>query len=311
MIQRLDIRNYAIIESLQIDLSGQLNIITGETGSGKSILLGALSLVLGKRADTKVLHDKSKKCIVEAEFAIDRYKLQAYFSEQDLDYESNTIIRREISSTGKSRAFVNDTPVTLKILQSLAGRLVDTHQQFESLAISDRREQVRIVDALAGATKIRESYQTVYGDFQDLTRARSQALEKHQEALKQRDFVQFQLDELVAFDLDPREDSGLEQVLQTLSHVEDIIANAGALAHQLVDAEQAVVGALVTLRNQLDPLRSVHPGLATLAERLSNSIIELEDIAAEASQISEESTLDPQRMAETRERLDKLESPPA
>ena len=155
MIIRLDIRNYAIIDSVSVEFSKGLNIITGETGSGKSILMGALGLILGNRADTKVLSDKTQKCIIEGTFDIKAYQLQPFFSREDLDYHDQTIIRREINTSGKSRAFVNDSPVSLKTLQELSGQLVDLHEQFENRGINQSLEQINMLDALAKNEKLK------------------------------------------------------------------------------------------------------------------------------------------------------------
>jgi len=165
MIISLEIQNYAIIEELHVNLDKGLNIITGETGAGKSILLGALGLIMGKRADTKVLYHQDRKCIVEARFDVNNYNLKAYFNDKDLDYESELIIRREISPAGKSRAFVNDTPVTLAILQELTKSLVDMHQQFDTLDIHSAKWQMEVLDSLAGNGKLLESYQSEYKEY--------------------------------------------------------------------------------------------------------------------------------------------------
>ena len=196
MIISLEIQNYAIIEKLHVALDKGLNIITGETGAGKSILLGALGLIMGKRADTKVLYHQDRKCIVEASFNIKSYNLKGFFEANNLDYDVELIIRREISPVGKSRAFVNDTPVTLAILQELTKSLVDMHQQFDTLDIHSSKWQMEVLDSLAGNAKLLSAYQLEFKEYK-VAEKRLKTLEKEAaNALKELDYITFQFTEL-------------------------------------------------------------------------------------------------------------------
>ncbi|MCB0676615.1 MAG: AAA family ATPase, partial [Saprospiraceae bacterium] len=198
MIKSLQIRNYAIIEELEIRFSEGLTIITGETGAGKSILLGALGLIMGERADTKALYHLDQKCVVEALFDIRKYRLQDFFQENDIDYDNELVIRREILPSGKSRAFINDTPVNLRELQQLSGALIDLHQQFDTLDIHQVSFQLRMLDALAGHRTELEAYQQGYAEYQRLKHQLESLQEADRQAMREIDFLQFQYNELSA-----------------------------------------------------------------------------------------------------------------
>ena len=222
MIISLEIQNYAIIEKLHVALDKGLNIITGETGAGKSILLGALGLIMGKRADTKVLYHQDRKCIVEARFNIKSYDLKGFFEANNLDYDIELIIRREISPVGKSRAFVNDTPVTLAILQELTKSLVDMHQQFDTLDIHSSKWQMEVLDSLAGNTKLLSAYQLEFKEYK-VAEKRLKTLEKEAAiALKELDYITFQFTELDEASLEFDEQESKEQLLNRLAGTEDM-----------------------------------------------------------------------------------------
>lgn len=306
MIVRLEIKNYAIIESLSITYSPGLNIITGETGSGKSVLLGALGLILGKRADTKTLFDASKKCVVESEFDIRSYDLASFFEREDLDYDQHVIIRREILPSGKSRAFINDTPASLKQLQSLASHLVDLHQQFDNLGINDPNHQLQMIDALAENEKIIEEYQTQFKVFKKLKSQRESLVSQLQESLKQRDYLEFQLNEFDEIDIQIEEDQKLEQELSFLEHSEEIVTTLNEISSAIESNEHSVESILQSLCQHLAPLIDYHEGVKTLYERLESSVLELEDIAREASSMAEDTEYDPGRVAVMKTRMDKL-----
>ncbi|MEL6925820.1 MAG: AAA family ATPase, partial [Bacteroidota bacterium] len=210
MINSLLIKNYAIIEELEINFSDRLTIITGETGAGKSILLGALGLIMGKRADTKSLYNDEKKCIVEGHFDIGRYELRSFFEEHELDYETELVVRREITPSGKSRAFINDTPVNLKRLQQLSGSLIDLHQQFDTLDIHNVSFQLRMIDALADNQKLLKSYQTDFRQYQKDQKSLRSLIEQSERASQEIDFLSFQLEEFNQVELVAGEQEQLE-----------------------------------------------------------------------------------------------------
>lgn len=306
MILRLDIKNYAIIESLEIEPSTNLNIITGETGSGKSILLGALSLILGKRADSKALLQKDRKCIVEGVFNIENYSLKSFFTEHDLDYAKHVLIRREINSEGKSRAFINDTPVNLKTLQKLSSQLVDLHEQFENLGINDKKHQIKLLDAYAMVQEISQQYQHRFATYKDLKKQLYDQEQKQIEALKHRDYLQFQLDELQTLRLNPDKDTLLESKLEEIENAEEIGTILGSFAFQLMDSETSLIEQLKQLRQGTSPMAKYNSKIEALVERLSQTIIELEDIVLEAKDIGENIDLDPTAAEEVKERMDLL-----
>ena len=308
MVCRLEINNYAIIESLVIDFSDQLNIITGETGSGKSILLGALGLILGKRADSKVLLNQHKKCIVEGTFDISQYALQTFFEEEDLDFEKKVVIRREINAEGKSRAFINDTPVNLKTLQNLTTQLVDLHEQFENLGINDSRQQLKMLDAFAHSIEIRTTYEGLFRKYKNQQTELRHLEDKQSEAIKQRDYLQFQLEELLALKIDLKTDPHIEDRLDELEHAEEITSVLGSLAFGIEESELSVLGQINELRNQLQNIEKFHPAARELFNRINQTYIELEDIGYEAKKISEQIDLNPELANEIRSRVDKINS---
>ena len=222
MIKRLHISNYAIIEELTLDFADGLSIITGETGAGKSIVLGALNLILGGRADTKTLFDESQKCIIEGRFEIGAYDLRAFFEENDLDYEPELIIRREITPSGKSRAFVNDTPANLKVLQQIGATLIDLHQQFDTLYINNSEFQLELLDALAGQQLDIKTYRTDYGKLQEIQRRLRQLQESQAQARREQEFLEFQVQELEEAALQPNEQDELEGERHRLSNADEI-----------------------------------------------------------------------------------------
>ncbi len=306
MITRLEIRNYAIIEELILDFSENLNILTGETGSGKSIILGAFGLIMGRRADSKVLLNKSEKCIVEACFDISSYALETFFQEENLDYDEQAIVRREINSAGKSRAFINDTPVKLKQLQHLATQLVDLHQQFENQGINDVNEQIKMLDSFAGANTLQTEYRGLYQQLKQLENQQERLQMEHRNALKQRDFVSFQLAELQELDLDLDKDHNLEQYLDQMDHAQDIMTGMGELSYAIQQDDQSILTTLGAVQQRVQDLGKFHQGVQEIYDRLESVKIELADIADEAMRISEGLEIDEERLHRTRERLDQI-----
>ena len=306
MIISLEIQNYAIIEKLHVALDKGLNIITGETGAGKSILLGALGLIMGKRADTKVLYHQDRKCIVEARFNIKSYDLKGFFEANNLDYEIELIIRREISPVGKSRAFVNDTPVTLAILQELTKSLVDMHQQFDTLDIHSSKWQMEVLDSLAGNTKLLSAYQLEFKEYK-VAEKRLKTLEKEAaNALKELDYITFQFTELDEASLEFDEQESKEQLLNRLAGTEDIQRVANSAYFAIDESEQSIINQLQIISQDLDNIKELDPKLSESYDRILSSLEELRDIAAVLQDVNESVEHDPNLAQETKERLDMI-----
>ncbi len=304
MIISLEIQNYAIIEELHVRLDKGLNIITGETGAGKSILLGALGLIMGKRADKKVLYHQDRKCIVEARFDITSYDLKDFFEMHDLDYEEELIVRREISPSGKSRAFVNDTPVTLAVLQELTKSLVDMHQQFDTLDIHSPKWQMEVLDSLAGNGKLLSKYQTEYKEYKIAEKRLKELEEAAANALKELDYITFQFTELDEASLEHDEQEVKEQLLNRLSGTEDIQRVASSAHFAIDESEQSIINQLQSISNDLDNIKELDPKLDSSYERILSSLEELRDIAAVLQDVNESVEHDPNLANETQERLD-------
>jgi DNA repair protein RecN (Recombination protein N) len=306
MLKRLYIRNYALIEELEINFSEKLTIVTGETGAGKSILLGALGLVMGERAESKVFYNDSEKCVVEAYFDVSAYDLRPFFEENELDYDPEVVIRRELSHTGKSRAFVNDTPANNQVLQRLTENLIDLHQQFDTLDIHNVNFQLRMMDALADNQAKLNAYQQGYRQFSSDKKRLAALIEQSQNGLKEMEFLRFQLSELHAAELVEGEQERLEAELAQLSHAEEIKQSFGAAYHHLSESDMNLVGQLQEIARTLAPSRKISTTLAHIAERFDSLIAELQDLAKDCERIAENTEYDPQRIAEVQERLNVL-----
>ncbi|MFK7948808.1 MAG: DNA repair protein RecN [Saprospiraceae bacterium] len=306
MIQRLYIRNYAIIDEVDINFSKQLNIITGETGAGKSIILGALGLIMGNRSETRVLKNQSKKCIIEAHFDILHYNLRDFFEEEDLDYDTELVIRREITPSGKSRAFVNDSPTRLNILRRLASRLFDLHQQFDTLDIHSEEFQLEMIDAIAQNKKSLDTYQGLFKAYQKNKKELNQLLKQHQKNTQEMDFIEFQLDELTTADFQEKEQESLEQELNILTNAEGIKVALSKSFQIISEDELAIIGQLQELSNEVSNVAKFHPKLQKTLERYDGLIIELQDVAEEFESIAEDTEYDEERIQEVNERLDLL-----
>jgi DNA repair protein RecN (Recombination protein N) len=288
MLQKLHIQNYAIIDDLSISFQSGLNIITGETGAGKSILMGALSLILGERADSSALLQKEKKCFVEGSFGADKNKsIKQFLADNDLDADDVLLVRREIAVNGKSRAFINDTPVTLAQLKELSSLLVDLHQQFDTLELGDSGFQREIMDALADNAESLQQYAALYKQYQQ-TKKELEALQQEQAAANTTyDYNKFLFDELEAAALKPNELEELDAELKLLSNAENIKQQLSSVYYELKETEQPVVQQLKSLCNKLQGLTQYHTAIDELAKRLHASQIELKDIADELETISE------------------------
>ncbi|MGB5818234.1 MAG: DNA repair protein RecN [Saonia sp.] len=281
MLKTLSIKNYALIDHLNVSFTNGFTVITGETGAGKSILLGGLSLVLGKRADLSSLRDKARKCVVEAEFEISNYNLKPFFKENDLDYDPHTIIRREILPSGKSRAFVNDSPVNLGVLSKLGDSLIDVHSQHQTLQLTDNDFQLKVVDALADNATLLSEYQNKLKIFQQTKLELDEMVRFQQEANKEHDYNSFLLKELESAPLKMGLMEELEEQYEQLSNVETIIEQLSK-GHQLLNDEQIGIMALLTDLKQIsNKLSAFGSAYKNLNERLLSVFLEVDDIAAE------------------------------
>ncbi len=306
MLKRLRIRNYALIDALEIDFSDRLTIITGETGAGKSILLGALGLVMGERADSKTFYNDQEKCVVEAEFDVAKYDLREFFEQHELDYDTEVVVRREVAPAGKSRAFVNDTPVNNQVLQRLTEALVDLHQQFDVLDIHNINFQLRMIDALADNQLILKDYQQGYRQFSADRRRLAELVQRSESGAKELDFARFQLEELQKAGLAEGEQETLEAELARLSNAEDIKNTYGAAFNYLAENEQNIVGQLAEILRSMTNTRKLSGELNALSERLESVIVDLQDLAKECDRIGEGTEHDPQRILEVQERLNTI-----
>lgn len=305
MLSRLSIRNYAIIERLEVEFSSKLNIITGETGAGKSILIGALGLILGQRAEGGVLHDKEKKCIVEGCFkeeAVNRHVMN-FLKEAELDVADELVVRREIAPNGKSRAFINDTPVNLSQLNELSSLLVDLHQQFDTLELGESDFQREVMDALANNFSTLQKYRQAYTSSQGARRQLEKLQEQKAQAEKEFDYHQFQFNELDEAGFREAELEDLDVELKMLSNAEGIRNTLNKAYFELAESEEPVVRQLKTMLSSLQQYASLHPELPSLAERLQSSYIELQDIADEIDRISGGIGSDAERLETINERL--------
>ncbi|WP_447641407.1 MULTISPECIES: DNA repair protein RecN [Chitinophagaceae] len=304
MISRLFIQNYAIIDEVAIDFNKGLNIITGETGAGKSILIGALSLLLGARAETAALKQKEKKCVVEGVFSVQNNQaVMAFLSENELDIEPELVLRREITAAGKSRGFVNDTPVSMQQLRMLASAIVDLHQQFDTLEIGDAGFQRVVVDTVASNELLLASYQLKYQTWQKARKDYTALLDRKNSLAKELDYLQFQYDELSEANLQENELEDLENELKTLTHSEEIKNVLTETANLIIDGEQPIVSEIKNIANRLSRFSDIQPSIAVLAERLHSVQIELDDIGNEAAALSDNTNLDAGRIDFVNERL--------
>ena len=306
MLQRLAIRNYALIDTLDIDFSEELNILTGETGAGKSIILGALSLLLGQRAESKYFFNQEKKCVIEGAFKIDDYHLKQFFEEQDLDYEAETVLRREISLDGKTRAFINDTPVTVAILKQVGEQLIDIHSQHATLAINTESFQLLVLDTLCNHASLLAEYQQALGQHKQLTKKLKELELALSEAISAQEYIQYQFEELEKAGLQDNEQEDLEQELKSLTHAEEIKRNLSAALFLLSNGEQTSIAQLKEVVQLSKAIEKYATGIQPLIERLQSSLIELKDIAAELERLAQGTSINEARTNMISERLDIL-----
>ncbi len=306
MLDRLIIRNYAIITELDIRFSDGLTIITGETGAGKSILLGALGLALGKRADSKLVSDSASKCVVEACFSVEDESLKSWFEQEDLDFDRQLIFRREISADGRSRSFINDTPVSLKVLQEITGNLIELHQQYDNLALQSKSYQANVLDTISGTIPQLLAYQKQYADWiktkQELHRTR----ELEQNAARRKEFLQFQIDELGQAKMVQGEVASLEESQRMLQHAEAIEAALLQLQHILQDGPQSVSHLLTGLLKQLQGVVQAFAPFEAVSRRLETLRVEVQDLALEAGRMDGPGGNDPAKLSRIETRLSQL-----
>jgi DNA repair protein RecN (Recombination protein N) len=304
MLKQLNIKNYALIYESTIDFPKGLTVITGETGAGKSILLGALGLVLGNRAETDALNDKTKKCIVEAVFDVSDYHLHDFFKAHDIDFENETTVRREINPEGKSRAFINDSPATLGVLKELAERLIDVHSQHETLLLNQVSFQFRVLDSFAGLKTELPEYKNTFSEYQSIKKKLQDLQEKEAQLKKDLDYFRFQFKELEELSPKANEYSALEKESEALENAESIKGNLNAIYTVLNGDNENIVSRLNALKIVASQLAKYGNEYEELGKRISSSLVELKDLAEEATALEEKTTFDPERLQQINERID-------
>ena len=307
MLKKLYIKNFALIDELDINLYQGFSVITGETGAGKSIILGAIGLLLGQRADSKSIKQGADKCVIEAHFDLSRYCMEDFFSENDIEYDpSDTIVRRELTAAGKSRAFVNDSPVQLSILKELGERLIDIHSQHQNLLLNKQDFQLDVVDIIADNEQALTQYRQTYAKYQTVSKELESLKESIEQNRKNLDFLQFQCDELTSANLQEDEQEELEQKSETMSHAENIKSALYEADNALSADERGIIGSLRTALSALKGIERVYPNVAELVQRLDSSYIELKDISADISSQLERIDFDPAELDSINSRLDRL-----
>lgn len=310
MLKQLYIKDYALIDELNIDLHRGFSVITGETGAGKSIILGALGLLLGQRADIKSIKSGAKKCTVEAHFDLSRYPMEDFFTENEIDYDLNDcILRREITATGKSRAFINDTPVTLTMMRLLGQQLVDIHSQHQNLLLQEEDFQLRTVDVIADNSEILHDYQSHFKQYQSICQQIEQQKQTISEIQERADYIRFQYQELSKVDLYPEMQTELEQERDKLSHVEEIKLNLFSAEQQFSSDEGGgILSQLKEVSRHINDITDVYPSIKETAERIDNCMIELKDLYEGIRNEVQDIDYDPQRLEQINNTLDTLYS---
>ncbi len=308
MLVRLYISNYALIQSLQVDFHKNLNTLTGETGAGKSIILGALGLILGNRADLSVLKDTSEKCIVEGTFDIKDYKLKWFFEANDLDFDESSILRREITPAGKSRAFINDTPVNLKVLRELGLQLIDIHSQHQNLELSNQKFQLDLVDVVAGSSSLLGDYRKLFSTYRKAEKELASLIEKAEKEKADLDYFEFQFNQLEEANLQENEQEELESELEKLTHAEEIKTAYSSVVDTLDDEQLSAVQRLKESRRSLEKISEFSKEAAELGRRLESAMLEIRDIVDEAGALAETVEHNPARIEEVNDRLNLLYS---
>ena len=307
MLKKLYIKNFTLIDELDIDLYQGFSVITGETGAGKSIILGAIGLLLGQRADSKSIKQGAEKCVIEAHFDLSRYGMEAFFSENDIEYDpADCIVRRELTAAGKSRAFINDTPVQLTMLKELGEQLIDIHSQHQNLLLNKQDFQLNVVDIIAQDEQALAKYQQTYAKYQTVGKELETLRESIEQNRQNLDFLQFQCDELTNANLEEGEQEELEQRSETMSHAEDIKSALYEADNALSGEDRGIVSSLRSTISALKTIERVLPSASELVERLDSSYIELKDISGDISSELERIDFDPAELDSINSRLDKL-----
>lgn len=307
MLRQLYIRNFTLIDELDITFKPGFSVITGETGAGKSIILGAIGQILGNRADARMVKAGCDKCVIEAHFDLSNYDMESFFDDNDIDYEpEDCIIRRELKANGKSRAFINDTPVALTTARELGQQLVDIHSQHQNLLLQKEDFQLNVVDIIAHNSQLLNDYRTLFDGY---AKAKAALREKEEECEKDRaneDFLRFQADELVTAKLIDGEQEELEQELETLSHAEDIKGALFDADNLLSGDDRCITQSCKTMLSRLSDIGDVYPAIRQVTERIDSAYIELKDIARDISNLAESIDFDPARLTMANERLDTI-----
>ncbi len=307
MLKQLYIKNFTLIEELSIELHDGFSVITGETGAGKSIILGAVALLLGQRADSKAIKQGADRCVIEAHFDLSHYDMQAFFDRNDIDYDAtDTIIRRELTAAGKSRAFINDSPVALAQLKELGEQLVDIHSQHQNLLLSKQDFQLSVVDIIANDDETLKAYRQTFADYQSCRQQLDRMKEDIERNRQNQDFLQYQYDELTAANLIEGEQAALEQQCETMEHAEDIKTALYEAANVLQGEQGGAVNMVRKAVSALSAISSVLPTTAEFSERLESCHIELKDISAEVDSLLENTDFDASELDYVHNRLDRL-----
>lgn len=308
MLRSLYIQNYALIEKLDIQFEKGFSVITGETGAGKSIILGAIGLLLGQRADTKAIRQGADKCIIEAHFDITAYKMHSFFEANQLEYEAECILRRELQASGKSRAFINDTPASLTLMREIGEQLIDVHSQHQNLLLNKEGFQLNVLDTLAHNEAALDTYHRYYTQWKQIEKELSTLIAHSQQSKADEDYIRFQLEQLTEAQLVAGEQEELEQECQTLNHAEEIKAGLYKVTQVLTSDEEGMLIALKDSLNTLINLQRVYPPAKELAQRMESTYIELKDIAQEVSSAEESIEFNPTRLEMVNSRLNLIYS---
>jgi DNA repair protein RecN (Recombination protein N) len=308
MLKHLSIKNYAIIESIELDFNEGFTVITGETGAGKSILLGALSLILGNRVDVSVLNNKDKKCVIEGEFLFKKDKFSSFFNEYDFDLEPINIIRREINVNGKSRAFINDTPVSLNVLRILTSQLLDIHSQNQTLELKDSKFQISVLDAFAGLGEMLTEYSAGFSEYSTNKRNLNDLITLSNNAKTDIDYVRFQVQEIEELALKPNEKKEIESELEIINNAEDIKTALENSTKSLINSDENLLLKLKNVSNSFSKISSCSDDYNSVYTRLTSIVIELEDLAIEIEGLNDNLSFDPKNAHFLNDRLSKIYS---
>ncbi|HEY1046835.1 MAG TPA: DNA repair protein RecN [Bacteroidia bacterium] len=308
MLVNLSVNHFAIIRDLKFAPDQRLNIITGETGAGKSIILDAFNLILGSRADIKIQSDWGEKCVIEGEFLLDESKFKNLFNEMDVDFDSHTIIRREIATNGKSRTFINDTPVNLQQLKTLGEMLVSIHSQHENTHLNDKAFQFELIDKYANISPSTIDFKQQFLSLKSNESRLNELIRQQDLMLKEKDYLEFLINEFENLQLKENEESMLEGEINVLSNAEVIVQTASAVVEIISESESSIADTLIQLKNKLKTLENISPQAAEIANRLNSSIIELKDIAEEAETLRDSVSADDQKLEKLNERLNAIQS---